>query len=149
MLMPTRSSRSAPSATVAEVSRALDRWRSDHGRGFRIPEDVWREAARLAATEGVNPVAKALRLNYYDLKDRVEDLEAAVGQSSPAAIDEEADGRFVEIPMASARDDPMEIEVESPAGWMLRVRAQDAGRLQALDVSGMVRALEGVGTVGT
>lgn len=142
MSMPGRSSRSA---TVADVSRSLARWRSQHGRGFRIPEDLWWEAARLAATEGVNPISKALRLNYYDLKDRVGALDGAAAQVSLPPTEEEAQASFVEIPMAGRKDDPMEIEVESPSGWKLRVRAQEPGRLETLDVAGMVGALGGLG----
>jgi hypothetical protein len=37
-----------------------------------MPEELWQTAARLAEKHGINPTAKALRLQYYGLKDRID-----------------------------------------------------------------------------
>jgi ferric-dicitrate binding protein FerR (iron transport regulator) len=58
---------------------AFERWRRERKRGERIPEDLWRAAARLAVDRGVSPVATALRLDYYSLARR---RDAGGGSSS-------------------------------------------------------------------
>ena len=48
-------------AACSGVQRKLTHWRQRHRRGARIPEGVWREAAKLASMHGINRIARALR----------------------------------------------------------------------------------------
>jgi hypothetical protein len=60
------------SAELNDLGRRLDKWREKHGgRGSRIPDELWKDAVQLAKVEGVWASAKALRLNYKALSDRV------------------------------------------------------------------------------
>lgn len=46
-------------------------WRRERRPGQHIPEALWSSAAALAREMGVNPVARALHLDYVRLKRRV------------------------------------------------------------------------------
>jgi hypothetical protein len=62
------------SNTSPEIKQARNRfnaWRKDGSKGRRIPELLWKAAVELAKVHGINPVAKGLRLDYYDLKKRL------------------------------------------------------------------------------
>jgi hypothetical protein len=59
----------------AELARAQERfaaWRKSRAPKSRIPQELWDVAVELAASEGLNRTARALKLDYYALKDRVE-----------------------------------------------------------------------------
>jgi len=133
-----------PQAAVAPIKDSLDRWRSKRGRGRSIPDELWRGAARLAADHGVHRVSKALRLNYYALKRRVDALEVADEASSPQAdVEPSESAMFVEIPMAASttQPSPTEIEIESPSGWRIRIRLGSLELPQELDVARLAEVL--------
>lgn len=73
--MSRRTSSAAPAA-VRRVAARLDAHRRTHGKGQRIPEDLWQSAARLAQEHGVSLVARSLGLDYYTLKDRSSNCDA-------------------------------------------------------------------------
>ena len=79
------------SPNMRKVYRRFKRWRSAHTGRLPIPEPLWAAAAELAREHGIFPTAKALRLEYGKLKQRVE----AVG---PAAK-----GRVAKVPAAAPR----------------------------------------------
>jgi hypothetical protein len=58
-------------AELEEVRGALKEWRSAPWKGQRIPDAVWRKAVRAAKRHGLNPVSKALGLDYNCLKRHV------------------------------------------------------------------------------
>jgi hypothetical protein len=70
---------------MRKVYRRFERWRSAHTGRLPIPERLWAAAAGLAREHGVFPTAKALRLEYGKLKQRVEAAgPAAKGRVSKA-----------------------------------------------------------------
>jgi len=53
-----------------EQARAeLEAWRGQRRKGDRIPEEMWGRAARAVRQYGLNPVSRALRLDYYQFLD--------------------------------------------------------------------------------
>ncbi len=55
-----------------ELGQRVAAWReSNGGRRTRIPDQLWREAVRVASVVGVWATAKATRFNYEALRDRV------------------------------------------------------------------------------
>jgi len=60
------------SPNMRRLYRRFERWRSAHTGRMPIPERLWAAAAELARERGVFPTAKALRLEYGKLKQRVE-----------------------------------------------------------------------------
>ena len=77
---------------LAHLARQFAQWRRTHAYGSRIPERLWDSAAELAARHGVSRAATTLKLGYYDLKKRVAEKSATVGQlemagPSPAFVE--------------------------------------------------------------
>lgn len=106
---------------LESVRRRLEAWRGGGRRGHRIPEDVWRDAAALARTQGVHPIARALGLNYDNLKARVNE---EVSPPSSAA--------FVELQVRGGGESPdCVLEFQDHRGTKMTLRLPNA---QALDV---------------
>ena len=109
--------------SIDQVRQRLARWRRTRRKGSRIPDPLWKAAVQVAGSYGLNPTARALRLDYYDLQKR---LEAAAG---PDPVGKSSLHSFVELVPASCRADgttsaPVPeclVELESPRGAKLRI----------------------------
>lgn len=103
---------------VTDVRRRLDAWRRNRPKWGPIPAPLWKEAAALAREHGINPIAKALRLDYYSLKRQMEAVSAA-----PVAK-RETDPAFVEVALVPSSPPPAEcaVELERSDGARMRVR---------------------------
>ena len=66
--------RTAPD-DVQQLRRRFDEFRSTQASRSRLPETLWAAAAELAKRYGVNPTARALRLDYTGLRKRVENQD--------------------------------------------------------------------------
>jgi len=64
-------------ARLEGVRRRFERWRQTHRARARIPDSLWARAVAMAGAYGINRTAKALRVGYYALKERVEEKAAA------------------------------------------------------------------------
>ena len=84
--MSTRKSRDLPAA-LEGVRRRFENWRQKHRARSRIPDSLWGVAVRAADTWGIHRTARALRLGYYSLKDRVEQHSTATPNSLPETRD--------------------------------------------------------------
>jgi len=105
-------------------------WRKIRKAPARIPESLWAAAVKMAGTYGIFRTARALPVDYYALKKRVEQ------QSLPARGKRKPDSAvtFVELPR-SANDgfatapvgayDCM-LELEDTAGAKMRVHLKAA-----------------------
>lgn len=84
-------------ADLGDVGRRFREWRERHGgRGRRLPDELWREAARLARSGDVARVAKVLRL-------RPEALRRRLGRGDRGSEGRAGGRHFVEItPVADA-----------------------------------------------
>jgi len=72
---------------MRKVYRRFERWRSAHTGRLPIPERLWAAAAELAREHGIFTTAKALRLEYGKLKQRVEaEGPAAKGRVAKALV---------------------------------------------------------------
>ena len=106
----------ADSGRIAQVRRRVDEWRRARKKRTRMPEGLWRSAARLAEVYGVHQVSRALRVNYGALKQRVEAGKSRAGNGSGLT--------FVELgagPLAPC-DCVVEFEDGDGAKMTLRVR---------------------------
>ena len=65
------------SKEIQRLAEALKEWRSSHSAPSRLPEDLWSQAARLAAKNGVGPIARALKLDHAKLKRLAEKIGIA------------------------------------------------------------------------
>ena len=115
-------------AACSRVQQKLAHWRQRHRRGARIPEALWREAAKLASAHGINRIARALRLDYYSLQKRAA-AAARLGVRPSAAQSGTRAPEFVELLPGGLPASPLSrpeclIEVEEPGGAKLRIHLQ-------------------------
>jgi len=118
------------------LRRRLERWRRRHGGpGKRIPEPFWEEAAAIAHLEGIEEVARALRLDARGLARRaaLTPAQAEPCSAAPTAFVELAAAEL-SVPERSA------VEVVNAAGERLRIEL--SGRV---DVEALVRGFCGRG----
>jgi hypothetical protein len=101
---------------LEEVDERFKRWRGGRARGARIPEDLWSAAVSLARVQGVNRTARALGLDYYDLKRRLEcdrGMGVRTGQAQPS---------FVEwLAPAALGGSACRVELENRGGAKMRI----------------------------
>lgn len=109
-------------AELGQVREALMAWRATPGRGQKIPDAVWRQAVRAAKRHGLNPVSKALGLDYSCLKRRV------VGDGGSGHGRCELMPAFVEVKApVSPEDIACVIELEKGGGTRMRICVKSAG----------------------
>jgi len=118
------------------LGRRLRRWRERYGgRGKRIPKALWDESVALARRDGVESVARALRLDGGGLARRVTGTGAEAGPRSEAATD------FVEL-SAAELSTPERSAIEMVNGAGERLRIEVPGRV---DVQALLQGFRGLG----
>jgi hypothetical protein len=98
-----------------ELARAQERfaaWRQTRAPKSRIPQGLWDLAVELAASEGLNRTARALKLDYYTLKDRVEAAPKKRKKNTSA---------FLELPQVALPSKECVIELGDGKG-LVRIR---------------------------
>jgi len=71
-------------ARLEGLRRRFERWRRTRKVRARIPEPLWASAVKLAGRYGIHRTAKALRVDYYALKKRVEGTTAVISSKAAA-----------------------------------------------------------------
>ncbi len=123
----------------------VERWRQRAGgRGSRIPEELWGEAIGLARVEGVYATAKALRLNYERLRERVTGAGGTgkVGGKSKREANvtgsQLVSSGFIDLGMAPlGGGGKTVVELEGRDGVRMRI---DVGGATGVDVVALARA---------
>jgi hypothetical protein len=111
--MSSREIRDLP-ADLERLRQRFERWRATPRARSRISDSLWAAAARLAGSHGTCRTAKALRVDYYSLKERVEQESAGV----PGL----PQGKFLELPPPSTASlGECLVEWEDAAGSKMRV----------------------------
>lgn len=102
--------------TLDEVRNRFETWRKRKKVGSRIPTVLWQAAVGLCKDHSVLQVCRALRLNYSDLKDRVQ-AAAKMSEPAPACCAE-----FVEVDFgASILPSECTVEMEAPNGGKMKI----------------------------
>ena len=105
-------------AGLAEVRAELQAWRRQRRKGDRIPEEVWRRAARAVRQYGLNPVSRALHLDYYQLKRWAGSVDGP-GAASHGPVFVEVKGAAGETGLACV------VELEKGNGARMRICVRD------------------------
>jgi hypothetical protein len=106
-------------ARLQDVSAFFAQWRGTRKPRSRIPEHLWQAAVDLAPFYSIHQIARALRLNYTELKHRIKERPP----DQPAA-------EFIEIDMGHILPAaPCLLELRSPTGFELKIHNFD--RLQS------------------
>jgi hypothetical protein len=101
-------------ADLERLRQRFERWRRSHRARSRISDSLWAAAAKLAGNYGICRTAKALRVDYYSLKGRVENESAGA-----AELRQE---KFLELPSPSTASlGECTVEWEDAAGSKMRV----------------------------
>jgi hypothetical protein len=116
--------------TLEELQRQFDAWRSSKEKGHRIPEELWSSATELAREIGVNPVVRALHLDYTRLKRRVTGQNVSKTQVSPTPTGP----AFLELAVDAVSPRPeWVVEFEGRSGKVtMRLAGQDSVAIAAL-----------------
>jgi hypothetical protein len=123
--MITKRTRDLP-ARLEGLRRRFEQWRRKRKGRERIPEPLWIAAVKAAGRYGVHRTAKALRVDYYSLKKRMDETSAvtagraaATAGKKPAAA---AGTKFLELPVAAwPGGGECTLELEDAAGAKMRV----------------------------
>jgi len=107
---------------IESARRRLERWRRNRKQRSRIPEELWASAVDLARSYGLAKTARALRLDYYSLKERID----ARDRQGPREMS--ARPAFVElIPQPTAAVSECTMELENPSGARMRIHLKGSG----------------------
>ena len=126
--MDTRKRRDLP-ARLEELRGRFERWRAARRPRSRIPDELWASAVKATARFGLHRTSRALRLEYYSLKNRVEQQPTLAADPSKKAagqrrdtvpLDVSSTPTFVElVPVADHCE--CTVELEGAAGAKMRV----------------------------
>jgi len=106
------------SVGLEQLRRRFERYRRTRKVRSRIPEGLWDAAAKMAGTFGMHRTAKALRVNYYALKKRVEQNAPSVAATSKPNA-----SQFIELCAPAGRCD-CTVELEDACGDKMRIHLQ-------------------------
>ena len=119
-------------AGLEQVRADLEAWRGRRCKGDRIPEGLWGRASRAVRQYGLNPVSRALRLDYYELKRRA-GRSACAGHTDRCEAARPSAPAFVEVSAGSAGEEQRTeagvgcvVELEKGNGTRLRICVREA-----------------------
>jgi hypothetical protein len=123
-------------ASLEALGRRFERWRRSRRARSRIPDTLWTSAVQAAGRYGLHRTTKALRLDYYALKKRVED---AASDREPGR---EGAATFIELP-APVSNDASEciVELEDPSGAKMRLHLKGGA---VPDITALARSFWGI-----
>jgi hypothetical protein len=88
---------------LEQVHELFERWRKSKTGRDPIPESLWEAAVSLADGYSINTIARRLRVNHNDLKNRARNHIT-----------------FIELPVTRTVD--CTIEIEKPTGERMRIK---------------------------
>lgn len=111
--MSSKETREFP-AGLERVRQRFEHWRRTHRGRARISDSLWAAAVTAARSHGICRTAKALRVDYYSLKEHLEQASAGTRELSQA--------NFLELsPLTPASLGECTVEWEDAAGSTMRV----------------------------
>jgi hypothetical protein len=113
---------------VERLRKRFERWRRRRKPRARIPDSLWAAAVKVAGTYGLHRTARAIPVEYYSLKRRLDQQSAAAGRLEPSSQPTfvelaPANDGFATVP-AGACD--CTLELEDPAGSKMRIHLKAA-----------------------
>ena len=114
-------------ASLEEVRNRFETWRESREVRRRIPDALWQAAIELCKDHSLLQVSRALRLNYNDLKNRVQAVEKTGVPSTPDFHTE-----FIELDFGSSIL-PSECVVEMEAANGAKMKMYFKGQQRDFD----------------
>ena len=117
------------SLTLEAVCQRFEYWRQTRKKRCPIPEKLWQAAESLYPEYSLYHISKALRLNYTDLKQRVEPKQSDFNLPSIDASE------FIEVKVNSAiRPAECLVEMQDPIGAKMRMHFKGDAGLDLLEL---------------
>lgn len=118
---------------LEQLRRRFEEFRNTRPGHARLPESLWAAAAELARRYGVNPTARALRLDYGGLRKRAENQGGPKRKRTAATPP-----NFLEFVAPGAKAvTNCTVEVESAQGGKLRLELK---AVATTELAGLIRA---------
>ena len=106
----------AISGSLEQVRQRFERWRKTRKRCSSIPDALWAAAVEIAREYGVNKTARALGLDYYSLKRRLE------SGTHPGLYAPKGGASFIELVTPVGNSSPeCIVELEHPGGAKMKI----------------------------
>jgi len=128
---------SVSDAQLTVVVNRFQEWRRSRTKIERIPEALWHAAVALYPRYSVFRIARALRLNFVELRDRVRPKAKASGRvnrkSTPASVQRL---HFMELPAAAVGGSQSECQLKvrnGRRGTRITLRFKGSGVGQLLE----------------
>jgi hypothetical protein len=120
------------SPAMKQVQQQFEYWRRTRKKRCAIPGKLWRAAESLYPEHSLYHISKALRLNYLDLKGRIDGKQI---DSIPSTINA---AEFIELKL----DSPMQpsecfVEMEDSFGAKMRMHFKGGAGLDLLELGRM------------
>jgi hypothetical protein len=110
----------ARDSELERVRCRFELWRHTRKPRSPIPETLWASAVELAQEHGLHRTARALRLNYYSLKERLPGVVSPPRRPQNKAT-------FVELLPIGASGISCTIEMENVQGGKMKIHLQGMG----------------------
>ena len=119
---------------LEEICNRFEKWRKSKRRhSEKIPDSLWRAAVGLCSNHSILGVSRALRVNYTELKHRVQETEKIAAPSSDYGAE------FVEVDFGqSMLSSECVVELETPNGAKMKMYFK--GQQGGFDVVGLSKA---------
>ena len=134
-------------AWLERLGRRFEQWRQTRDGRSRIPEALWASAVKAAGRYGLNPTARALGLDYYSLKRRVDAFPGRLtGRTTGSrdGSDNPVTAAFVKLPpLGAAGSAECLVELEDPRGAKMRIQLKGG---QVPDLEALSRSFWSVET---
>lgn len=100
------------------------RWRAERKTGERIPQQLWQAAASLHPRYSVYQIARALRLDFLDLRDHIHPYRKKGGSKREGSL------QFMQLPIAPAEglaDCRLKVSEGRRVRLLIRLKAAGVG----------------------
>ena len=126
MDLPAPSNKKPP---LEQVQEQFEHWRRSRGKRGTIPDALWQAAIMLFPDYALHRISKALRLNYTDLKHRVNARQSTREQSDVSTTG------FIELGLSDAmRPAECIVEMTDQKGATMRMYFKGQAGLDLLEL---------------
>lgn len=125
--------------------KAFKDWRSSREKMCRIPERLWKIAAKLSLRYPINKICKNLGLNWGDLKKKIDQLSLSTNANANHPVNPQTQPSFVELKLNSRELAPSlflndfpsrrcAIELTKPDGTVMKIFASNDAPVNLLEL---------------
>jgi hypothetical protein len=133
------------STEMEAAIKAFKDWRSTREKLCRIPDRLWKIAAKLSPRYPINTICKNLGLNWEALKKKIDQLSLSANANHPVTVKPQKQPSFVELKLNSQEPAPSlflndspsprcAIELTKPDGTVMKIFASNDSPLNLLEL---------------